>query len=184
VPDRTVLVTGSTGLLGPAVVAAFEREGWRVLAPTRAQADLTRAEDTRRIVAGAGALHALAHLVGGFRAEQPIESTPVEEFESLFALNLRPAYLMLQAAMPALRETGGAAVCVGSRAGEDPFAGAAGYSASKAALHALVRTAATEGVRCNAVVPRVIDDPEALAETIVFLAGERSRALNGALLPA
>jgi NAD(P)-dependent dehydrogenase (short-subunit alcohol dehydrogenase family) len=180
----TVIVTGSTGGLGPSVVAAFEGAGWDVVAPTRADADLSRAEDAARVVREAGPLHALAHLVGGFRSEQPIESTPVDDFEAMFALNLRPAYLMLQAAMPALRETGGAAVCVGSRAGEHPFAGAAGYSASKAALHALVRTAAAEGVRCNAVVPRVIDDPAALAETIVFLASDASRALNGALLPA
>lgn len=181
-PDRTVLLTGGSGLLGQAAIAAFERDGWRVVAPTRLEADLANADDVARIVEQAGDLHAVAHLVGGFAAAQPIESTPVEDFEAMFALNVRPAYLVLQAAFPKLRASGGPAVCVGSRAGQEPFAGAAGYAASKAALHTLVRTAALEGIRCNAVVPRLIDEPAAVADTIVFLAGDASRAIDGQLI--
>jgi NAD(P)-dependent dehydrogenase (short-subunit alcohol dehydrogenase family) len=184
VSDGTVLITGGGGNLGRSVVAAFEREGWRIFAPGRGEADLEDASQAARIVRECGPqLRAVAHLVGGFADGQPVEDTPVAHFEAMFRLNVRPAYLVLQAAMPVLRANGGAAVCVGSRAGQQPFAGAAGYCASKAALHALVGVVAAEGVRCNAVVPRVIDDPASVAETIVFLCEARSAAISGALIP-
>ncbi len=54
-------------------------------------------------------------------------------------------------------------MCVSTRAAVQPFAGAAGYIASKAAVIAFVKTVATEyrddGVRCNAILPSVIDTP-------------------------
>ena len=41
--------------------------------------------------------------------------TPLDEFERLFALNLRPTYLVTQAVLPRLATAGGGAiVCVGS----------------------------------------------------------------------
>jgi NAD(P)-dependent dehydrogenase (short-subunit alcohol dehydrogenase family) len=76
--------------------------------------------------------------------------------------------------------------------------------ASKAALLALVDALATEyrhdGVRVNAVLPGVIDTPanrasmpeakrrdwvapEAIAKTILFLAGEESSTITGAHIP-
>jgi NAD(P)-dependent dehydrogenase (short-subunit alcohol dehydrogenase family) len=57
----------------------------------------------------------------------------------------------------------GAIVCVGSRAAVQPFSGAAGYSSSKAAVIAFAQAVATEyrqdGIRCNAILPSVIDTP-------------------------
>jgi NAD(P)-dependent dehydrogenase (short-subunit alcohol dehydrogenase family) len=82
----------------------------------------------------------------------------------MFGLNLRPAYVVTAAALPYLVASGGGSVvCVGSRASLRPFAGAAGYIASKAALLALVDALAVEyrddGVRVNAILPSVIDTP-------------------------
>ena len=60
-------------------------------------------------------------------------------------------------------------MCVGSRAALVPFSGAAGYIASKAALTAFAQAVAVEyrndGVRCNAVLPSVIDTPANRAAT-------------------
>ena len=42
------------------------------------------------------------NLVGGFAADQPVKDTPIAEFERLFRLNLRPTYLVTQAALPRL----------------------------------------------------------------------------------
>jgi len=221
-PDRTVLVSGGTGGLGSAVVDAFADAGWRVVVPDvapggaardgvdRVTADLADPDDVARVmrtvVADPGApLRAVAHVVGGFADGQPVAETPVAEFEAQFALNLRPAYLVCQAALPQLAAAGGGAICcVSSRAALFPFAGAAGYCASKAALIALARVIAREGVadgvRCNVVLPSQIGTPAMLAATpaeqhgwlvppteiarvIRFLCGEESAPTTGAAVP-
>src|SRR4051794_27627609 len=150
---RTALITGATGGLGPAVVDALAADGWRVVAPHRpgsadrlpaaavgVEADLTDAGAVARAVAVAAAepeapLGAVANLVGGYADGQPVAETPVEDFERLFALNLRPTYLVTQAALPALAAAGGGSiVCVSSRTALQPFAGAAGYASANAAV--------------------------------------------------
>lgn len=217
---RTALVTGGTGGLGRAVVAAFAEAGWRVVVPSLrggelpggvevVEADLTDPDAVSRAVRvaaqDAGApLGAVANLVGGFAAGQPVAGTPVDVFEAQFARNLRPTYLVTQAALPALAAAGGGGiVCVSSRAAEQPFAGAAGYAASKAAVIALARTVAAEhgddGVRCNVVLPGMIDTPanraaspeavgrmvppERIARVIRFLCSDEAAAVTGAAVP-
>src|SRR4051794_38982602 len=111
-PDRTALVTGGTGGLGPAVITALLETGWRVVAPVRPgsaaadripggalplDADVTDPEAVRAAVGTAASeagapLRAVVNLVGGYADGQPVGSTPVEEFERLFRLNLRPTY--------------------------------------------------------------------------------------------
>jgi NAD(P)-dependent dehydrogenase (short-subunit alcohol dehydrogenase family) len=85
--QRSAIITGGTGGLGRAVVAAFVADGWRVLVPDVApaelegaevvKADLTDAGEAARVVERAGApLHALVNLVGGVAADQPVATTP------------------------------------------------------------------------------------------------------------
>jgi NAD(P)-dependent dehydrogenase (short-subunit alcohol dehydrogenase family) len=218
--ERTALITGGTGGLGRAVVAAFAAGGHRVVVPDVAPvelegaevvaADLTDAAEAARVVEIATAredapLRALVNLIGGFAAGQPVAGTPVEEFEAQFALNLRPTYLMTQAALPALVAAGGGAiVCMSSRSALHPFAGAAGYCASKAAVISFVQVVAREhaadGVRCNAVLPSMIDTPAnraamppeehanltppgEIADVIRFLCSDDSKPTTGAAIP-
>ncbi len=219
--DRTALVTGGAGGLGRSVVEALLQDGWRLVVPIEAPgdleerpgletcvADLTDPDDVARSVRAAVAepsapLRALVNLVGGFAADQPVATTPLAEFERMFALNLRPTYLVTQAVLPRLVAAGGGAiVCVGTRTALEPFAGAAGYAASKAAVIAFARTVALEheGVRCNAIVPTMIDTPAnrammpasehhklvppaRIANVIRFLCSDESAAVNGALVP-
>ena len=217
---RTAIITGGTGGLGRAVVGVFVAGGWRVVVldarPAEldgaevVQADLTDEGAVRDAVAAAAGdesapLRAVVNLVGGFAADQPVADTPVEEFEAQFRLNLRPTYLVTQAALPALVAAGGGAiVCVSSRSALHPFAGAAGYCASKAAVIAftgvVAREHASDGVRCNAVLPKMIDTPanrasmppeqhgdltppEDVAAVIHNLCGDGSRATSGAAIP-
>jgi NAD(P)-dependent dehydrogenase (short-subunit alcohol dehydrogenase family) len=223
-PDvATALITGGMGGLGPSVVRAFLDDGWRVVVPdvlpggedrlpegARAvQADLTDPDDVARVVRVAaedeGApLKALANLVGGFRAGQPVIDTPLTDFEALFALNLRPTYLMTQCALPRLVAAGGGAiVCFGSSAALQPWAGGSGYAASKAAVIAFARAVAKEhaadGVRCNVIAPSLIDTPanraaspdavdrmvppERIASVVRFLCSDESAAMNGVVVP-
>jgi NAD(P)-dependent dehydrogenase (short-subunit alcohol dehydrogenase family) len=173
------------------------------------QADLTDPDDVQRVVRTAAGdenapLRAVANLVGGFRADQPVADTPLTDFEALFDLNVRPTYLVTQCALPRLVAAGGGAiVCVGAAAALDPWAGGAGYAASKAAVIAFARAVAKEHkadrVRCNVIAPTLIDTPanraaspdaidrmvppERIAATIRFLCGDDSAALNGLVLP-
>jgi NAD(P)-dependent dehydrogenase (short-subunit alcohol dehydrogenase family) len=218
----TALITGGTGGLGVSVVEAFVADGWRVVVPDilpgpherlpdaaeTIQADLADPDDVARVVRLAAGdddrpLRALANLVGGFTAGQPVAETPLADFEALFALNVRPTYLVTQAALPALVAAGGGGiVCVSANAALQPFAGAAGYVSSKAAVLAFARVVAKEhaadGVRCNVIAPTMIDTPanraanpdstdrlvppERIAKTIRFLCGDESAAVNGQVL--
>jgi len=178
---HTAIVTGGTGGLGSAVVERLLDDGWRVVVPwivehelervpereglELVQADLFEAGAVENVVALAGAsLRGVVNLVGGFAAGGRVHETAIDEFEQQFRLNLRPTYLVTQAALPVLLEgRGGSIVCVGTRAALQPFSGAAGYIASKAAVIAFAHAVATEykndGIRCNAVLPSVIDTP-------------------------
>jgi NAD(P)-dependent dehydrogenase (short-subunit alcohol dehydrogenase family) len=221
--ERTALVTGGAGGLGRSVVDALIDAGWRVVVPVRTASDLDEREGLSTVVAdltdpddvaravGAAAdsdgspLRALVNLVGGFEADQPVADTPLADFERLFALNLRPTYLVTQAALPRLVAAGGGSiVCTASSAALSPFAGGAGYAASKAAVIAFARTVAHEGgpdqVRCNVIVPTQIDTPAnrasmpesdwsklvppaQIASVVAFLCGDDSAAINGATVP-
>jgi NAD(P)-dependent dehydrogenase (short-subunit alcohol dehydrogenase family) len=181
----TAIVTGGTGGLGTAVVARLLDDGWRVVVPWIVESELTRVPEREGLelvhadlfdppavasVVAAGAadsdapLRGLVNLVGGFAAGPRVDETPIEDFERQFRLNLRPTYLMVQAAVPHMVGAGGGSiVCVGTRAALQPFKGAAGYISSKAAVIAFAQAVAVEyrddGVRCNAILPSVIDTP-------------------------
>ena len=160
-------------------------DGWRVVVPWIAEHELERIERRPGLeliradvsdpagvetvvsaaVASDGApLGGLVNLVGGFAMGGRVDETSVDEFEKQFALNLRPTYLMTQAALKEMVGNGGGAiVCVGSRAAVAPFKGAAGYIASKAAVIAFAQAVAVEykddGIVCNVILPSVIDTP-------------------------
>ena len=178
---ESVLVTGGSGGLGRAVVERLAAEGWRVVVADRVRpheppprveyvvADLFDPAGAAEAVEAAAVdpecpLRAVVNLVGGYAAGGLVHETPVEDFETQLRLNLRPTYLVCQAALPRLIEAGGGSVvCVGSRAAVRPFPGAAGYVTAKAAVLAFVDALAVEyrsaGVRANAVLPSVIDTP-------------------------
>ena len=105
-------------------------------------------------------LGAVVNLVGGFAMGKRVHETPIEDFDAQLRLNLRPTYLVCQAALPHLLAAGGGAVvCVSSRAALKPFEGAAGYVVSKAAVLAFVDVLAEEyrddDIRVNAILPSV-----------------------------
>jgi NAD(P)-dependent dehydrogenase (short-subunit alcohol dehydrogenase family) len=217
-PGHTALVTGGAGGLGRRVVDSLLADGWRVVATvtggsgldtrpglSTVVADLTDPDDVARAVRTAGDVRTLVNLVGGFAAGQPVDETPIDEFERLFRLNLRPTYLVTQAVLPHLKHAGGGSiVCTSSASALAPFAGAAGYTASKAAVIAFARAVAEEGrphgVRCNVILPTLIDTeanratlpagehhklvpPERIASVVAFLCSDRSAAISGAQIP-
>lgn len=223
---HTVIVSGGTGGLGSAVTATLLDDGWRVVVPWRHEAELSRLPESDRLVLlpadlldadgvqtvvsaatddADAPLSAVVNLVGGFAMGERVDATPVEDFEKMLRLNLRPLYLLTQAALPALIANGGGSIVgVSAKAAFAPFAGAAGYITSKAAVWAFINALATEyrpdGIRANAILPSVIDtpgnresqpdssrkgwvSPESIAQTIAFLVSDASAAITGAQVP-
>jgi NAD(P)-dependent dehydrogenase (short-subunit alcohol dehydrogenase family) len=212
--------------LGSAVTRKLLDDGWRVVVPWVVEAELSRLPDSDRLVAlqadlfdessvaevvaaAAGdpsaPVKAVVNLVGGFAMGERVDATPVDEFERLLRLNLRPLYLLSAAAIPKLIDAGGGSIVgVSAKAAFAPFSGAAGYITSKAAVWAFISALATEykddAVRANAILPSVIDtpgnresqpdssrkgwvSPEAIAETVAFLVSDASAAVTGAQVP-
>jgi len=218
-----VLVTGANGGLGGAVTLAFLNAGATVVGSARSisgkevahanffgvPADLSDRASAGRLAAGVvekhGRIDSLVHLVGGFAGGQPIHETSDEIWDAMMSLNARAAFHILAAVIPYMRQAGrGRIVAVGSRAGVEPAAGIAAYSASKAALISLVRTAMLEnrdaGITANVILPGTIDteanrksDPEGhfsgwilpdrIAELAVFLASDAGAQINGTAIP-
>lgn len=182
-PDA-VLVAGGTGALGSAVVEELLRGGrpvtatWvvedekeRLLAGledasrlTLIEADLFDADAVGAAVGGVGDLGAVVNLVGGYAEHGRCHECPPELIDDMLRLNVRPNFLLARAAMPRFLEVGGGAfVAVSARAALRPFSGAAAYIAAKAAVLGLVQALDAEyrqdGIRCNAILPSVIDTP-------------------------
>ena len=182
---NTVVVAGGTGALGVAVTAEFLRSGWRVVVPGRTEESLARlgtdpalnpiisdpfdpagAADVVALASSdeTAPLTALVNLVGGFASGSRVHETPIEDFEKLLRLNLRPTYLITQAVLPHLLAAGGGAiVCTSAGAARRPFSGAAGYITAKAGVlafaEALHAEYARDGIRVNTILPITIDTP-------------------------
>jgi NAD(P)-dependent dehydrogenase (short-subunit alcohol dehydrogenase family) len=169
------------------------------------RADLLHAASAQEAVEGVGDLEAVVNLVGGFSSGPLVHETEPEDFKRMLELNLVPGFNLARAAMPRLVERGaGAFVGVSARPALRPFPGAAGYITGKAGVLAFVQALDAEyrdqGVRCNAVLPSVIDTPanrEAMpkadfskwvppaeiARVIRFLVSDESAPVSGAGIP-
>lgn len=219
------IVTGGTGGLGVGVVRALVEAGHRVVVTwvmerelehfpddlrercRLERADVLSSDDLAALVARCEpeGVWALVHLVGGYHDGDPVAGMDVDAWDRQFALNASSPALALRAVLPGMvARGGGRAVAVGSRVALRPFAGAAAYAASKAAVLALVSAASEEvkndGVCVNAVLPSVIDTPanraanpdadpsrwvrpEEIGAVIAFLCSEAASAVTGAAIP-
>ncbi len=220
---KIALVTGADGGLGRYVTQAFLDAGATVVGVSRKvqpsdfnspsftalPAEISTAAGSQKmvdsVVSRFGRLDVLAHTVGGFSFGGPIAKTDDATFQRMFELNLNCTFYVLHAAIPVMRKTGkGRIIAIGSRAALEPAAGVGAYSASKAAMVSLIRTAALEnkdvGITANVILPGTIDtpanrkempkadvskwvQPSAIAELIVWLASDAGQNVNGAMIP-
>jgi NAD(P)-dependent dehydrogenase (short-subunit alcohol dehydrogenase family) len=183
--DRHVVVTGGTGALGGAIVAALVAAGAVCHVPyvVAAEAehfslrdhakvkllagiDLTDEAAVARLYDAVPNLWASIHLAGGF-AMSPVSATKKADLMKQVDLNLVTAFLSCRAAVNAMTRTGagGRIVNVAARPALEwrTGAGMAAYAASKAAVAALTVALAEEvvksGILVNAVAPSIMDTP-------------------------
>ncbi|KAI4468521.1 hypothetical protein MML48_2g00017775 [Holotrichia oblita] len=182
---KVVLITGASSGIGAATAISFASKG-ALLALTGRNAinvqniaekceeksnskpltiigDLTIDSDVRNIldttIKSYGKLDILINNAG-ILASGSIEDTTIEQYDKIFATNVRPVYLLTHLAVPHLIKTKGNIVNVSSLAGLRAFAVVLAYSMSKAALDHFTRCVslalAPKHVRVNSVNPGVI----------------------------
>jgi 3-oxoacyl-[acyl-carrier protein] reductase len=147
---KRVLVTGASGGIGSACVAAYLAEGAEVVAHYHrgrdraealgdvrlAQADLTREDEAERLFEEAGELDVCAAVAGVWPAEDaPVWSLPLERWERTLRENLTSTFLTARGFLRSVERRGhGSLVLVGSTAGIFGEAGHADYAAAKSAV--------------------------------------------------
>ncbi len=191
---RDIVVAGASGGLGSATVALLEAEGARVTAGyrTRAtggargvQADLTVAEDRRKLLDAAPALYGLVVLAGdparvkeGGELEAAMERSFQVNCEGPVLLAREAAGRMLDARTP------GAIILFATMQAVGVFPGSTAYAGAKAALIHDARILAKENrganIRVNVVSPGVIEAGMALAS---IGTGKHQRLIDEATIP-
>ena len=223
---KTVLITGGVRGIGLAIALAFQKKGYRVCvsyskdedsaAQAKAQglevyrADVRKENEVAEMIAAIGGVDVLVNNAGVCLFKQ-VQDVSVDEFDDLFAVNMRGAFLCVKHAVPyMIAKKSGLIVNISSVWGEVGGSCESVYSASKGALIAFTKALANElgysGIRVNTVSPGVIDtamnarltkedkaalveaipagrmgDGEDVAKAVVFL--EENDYVNGVDIP-
>jgi len=169
---RVALVSGAASGIGAAVADRLSDDGATVVRADIAHVDdgihcdVTDAASCAAAVAHAidanGRLDILANVAGVGGAAAICDVDP-DEWRRVIEVNLTGTFLLSQAAVPALLESTGCIVNMGSVAGLRATPYNAAYCASKGGVVMLTKSMAIElarsGVRVNAVCPASVDTP-------------------------
>lgn len=228
---KVVLITGATGALGSAVTRAFAQTEARLALTGRsvdklaqlsaevglpaghiftAAADVTQADAVDNLVTTivihfGRPIEVLLNVAGGWSGGKPVGEMPVEDWDHMLALNLRSAFLLSRAVLPAMLETGwGRILHISSKTAVVPRAKQAAYAVSKRGVITLTEVIAAEvkdsGVTANVILPSIIDTPanrkfmpkadpekwvlpEHIAATMRYLCSDEAASINGASIP-
>jgi NAD(P)-dependent dehydrogenase (short-subunit alcohol dehydrogenase family) len=226
---QRALVTGATAGLGRAIALQLGREGAEVIVHGRdpergahvveeisaaggtarfVAADIGDPEAVERLVREAGDVDILVNNAG-LSVWGPTADFDLEDFDAMYAGNVRAPFQLVAAMAPAMvRRGAGSVINVSSMAGRIGLSGGAAYGATKAAVASLTQAWAAElsadGVRVNAVAPGPVytrpearglfdslgattamhraAQPEEIAETVAFLVSPRASYITGAVV--
>jgi NAD(P)-dependent dehydrogenase (short-subunit alcohol dehydrogenase family) len=227
--QRVALVTGANTGIGWSAAKRLQADGFALGFHSRKEADEDR-ERFEEIAAGGRAHWVIGDLAepsvpeqlvtwtveglgrldvvvnnAGVTLSKPVLELTAQDFNRIFDVDVRGAFLLAVAAAKRMREAGGGSIVNVTSVHEHvPRAGFALYAAAKAALGMVTRSLALElgpdGIRVNAVAPGAIaternveagslapevplkraGTPEEVAAAIAFLAGEASSYVTGA----
>jgi NAD(P)-dependent dehydrogenase (short-subunit alcohol dehydrogenase family) len=175
--NKTVLITGVFGGIGYSAATIFKREGWNVVGVDKRQRedtervidkficrDISKSENVNHIWNVVndlcpGGLNGLVNNAG-YQVAKSILDTSEEEWDLVFASNVKPSFLSAKHAFPLLSKKKGAIVNVSSVHAFATSKNISAYAASKGALLAFTRALSLEfgeaGIRVNCVIPGAV----------------------------
>jgi 3-oxoacyl-[acyl-carrier protein] reductase len=174
---KSALVTGAASGFGAEIARVFAAEGAKVcildingrdaarvaeeIGGLAVTGDVTRSEDVLEAVRRAtvdGRLDIVVNNAGWTNRNRPMLDATEEEFDKIYAVNVKSIFHMARAAVPLMRAAGeGVILNIGSTAGIRPRPGLTWYNGSKGAVNLLSRSMAVElaadRIRVNCVAP-------------------------------
>jgi NAD(P)-dependent dehydrogenase (short-subunit alcohol dehydrogenase family) len=171
---RTALVTGAASGIGQAMAEQLRDRGARVLGvdldptgvPDGCEPHAADVSDPAAVTAVRDRVGAVDVLMNnaGIGSTTDVLGCTVEEWDRVFAVNVRSVFLWTQAFLPSMLAAGrGAIVNTASVAALVGLRDRAAYSASKGAIVSLTKQIAIQyagtGVRCNCICPGTVDSP-------------------------
>ena len=187
---KVAIVTGAGSGFGRGIAEAFAEEGAKLVAADidekraaevareigskaiAVAADVSRSADVAGLVQAAinafGGLDIVVNNAGITHRNQSLMTVPEDEFDRIYAVNVKSIYLTTLAAVPELEKRGGGSIInTASTAGVRPRPGLTWYNGSKGAVIALTKSMAAElaprNIRVNAINP-VIGETALLEE--------------------